>query len=148
MTPLSVDVPRRDVRPESDLMVRKSSDLLARLGANLRSLREERGLTQEQVAERAGYTSKYVSEIERGHRDPPLTTLARICERGLACPLSRVIDSTNASRSRPTDDGADPRMPLPRAVREVAEQIAQVGSYQQRSRILRLVRELVRLTDG
>lgn len=126
-------------------MVRKSSDLLARLGGSLRSLREERGLTQEQVGERAGYTAKYISEIERGHRDPPLTTLARISEKGLGCPLARVIEAGTAPRSRPTEGGPEPPAPLPRAVREVAEQIARIASHQQRSRILRLVRELVAL---
>jgi transcriptional regulator with XRE-family HTH domain len=126
-------------------MVRKSSDLLARLGGNLRSLREERGLTQEQVGERAGYTAKYISEIERGHRYPPLTTLARLSEKGLGYPLSRVIEAGSAPRPRQTETTPEPQAPLPRAVRDVAEQIARVASHQQRSRILRLVRELVAL---
>lgn len=126
-------------------MARKSSDLLARLGANLRSLRDERGLTQEQVGERAGYTAKYISEIERGHRDPPLTTIARISEKGLGCPLSRVVEAGSAPRSRQTDGSAEPPVSVPRAVREVAEEIARVASHQQRSRILRLVRELLAL---
>ncbi len=46
-------------------------------------MREQRRLTQEQLGERAGYTSKYISEVERGLRDLPLSTLERIVEHGL-----------------------------------------------------------------
>lgn len=46
-----------------------------RIGKRLRELRQQARLTQEEVGLRAGFSSKYVSEIERGHRDPPLSTL-------------------------------------------------------------------------
>ncbi len=48
------------------------------LGHRLRELREARELTQEQLADRVGYNGKYISEVERGTRDVPLSTLARI----------------------------------------------------------------------
>lgn len=35
-------------------------------------------MTQEQLAVRVGYNGKYISEVERGTRDVPLSTLARI----------------------------------------------------------------------
>ena len=40
-------------------------------GAHLRRLREEAGLTQEELASRAGLTPHAVSALERGHRKRP-----------------------------------------------------------------------------
>jgi transcriptional regulator with XRE-family HTH domain len=47
-------------------------------GDRLRVARREAGLTQEQLAERAGIDRAAYSEIERGHRDARLSTLLRI----------------------------------------------------------------------
>lgn len=44
-------------------------------------------MTQEEVATRAGFTAKYLSECERGLRDLPLTSLRAIVEDGLACSM-------------------------------------------------------------
>lgn len=40
-------------------------------------------LTQRDLGRRAGIVDKYVSEIERGTRDVPVSTLYMIVERGL-----------------------------------------------------------------
>ena len=48
---------------------------LAALGKHLADLRRERTLTQEQLAERAKLTAKYVSEIERRVVNPSFTVL-------------------------------------------------------------------------
>ena len=40
-------------------------------GSQLRALRETAGLTQEELAERAGVTSYAVSALERGRRQRP-----------------------------------------------------------------------------
>jgi XRE family transcriptional regulator, fatty acid utilization regulator len=50
------------------------------LGKNLRAAREQLGLTQEQVAERSGVQAGEVSRIERGKRDPKVTTLERLAK--------------------------------------------------------------------
>jgi len=50
----------------------------ANLGRNLRSARERRDLTQEQVAERSGVHATEVSRIEAGKRDPKVSTLERL----------------------------------------------------------------------
>ncbi|UUU21735.1 helix-turn-helix domain-containing protein [Streptomyces sp. DSM 40750] len=47
-------------------------------GDRLRSARREAGLTQEQLAERAGIDRAAYSELERGQRDARLSTLLRI----------------------------------------------------------------------
>lgn len=46
--------------------------------ANLRRLREERGLSQEAVGDRAGMTQSQYARIERGDVDPTLKTLKRL----------------------------------------------------------------------
>lgn len=56
------------------------TDLRGRLGARLRQLRHARRLTQEQLAERAGLSYKFVGELERGRGNPTLTTLAALSD--------------------------------------------------------------------
>lgn len=56
------------------------TDLRGRVGARLRQLRQARRLTQEQLAERAGLSYKFVGEVERGRGNPTLTTLAALSE--------------------------------------------------------------------
>ncbi len=48
-------------------------------GERLRSLRRERGLTQEEVALRADITTSYYGQIERGSANPSVTLLEKIC---------------------------------------------------------------------
>lgn len=52
--------------------------LRAAFGVRLRAAREKAGLTQEDLAERAGIDRPAYSEIERGLRDARLSTLLRI----------------------------------------------------------------------
>lgn len=56
-----------------------SSDINRRFAKHLRKLRERRGLTQEELAERAGIAYKHLQELEGS--DPPsprLETLDRL----------------------------------------------------------------------
>src|SRR5207302_8215707 len=52
-------------------------------GANLRRLRAAAGLTQEELAERAGLTAAGVSALERGHRRRPHPHTVRALARAL-----------------------------------------------------------------
>jgi DNA-binding XRE family transcriptional regulator len=54
-------------------------------GARLRGLRKRQGLTQSDVAERAQVSLVYVSQIERGLRNPTLAVVLR---------LARAVDVT------------------------------------------------------
>lgn len=47
-------------------------------GARIKSLRENKGLTQEQLAESADMNSIYLSNIERGKENPTLNLIIKI----------------------------------------------------------------------
>jgi transcriptional regulator with XRE-family HTH domain len=48
------------------------------LGKNLRAIRRKLGLTQEDVAQRSGLEQGEVSRIERGLRDPHVSTVEKL----------------------------------------------------------------------
>lgn len=47
-------------------------------GRRMRELRKERGLSQEELAHRAGLHYTYIGGIERGERNPALVNISRI----------------------------------------------------------------------
>jgi transcriptional regulator with XRE-family HTH domain len=53
-------------------------DIRVRLGYNLRRLRLAKGLSQEAFADEAGIHRTYISDIERGARNPTVTVVERI----------------------------------------------------------------------
>ncbi|SJM93321.1 putative transcriptional regulator [Crenothrix polyspora] len=57
----------------------------------IRLIRETKGLTQEQIAEKLGISPTAYGDIERGDNDPKLSKLQRIAEI-LEIPLSELID--------------------------------------------------------
>jgi len=55
-------------------------DKKAALGARIKALRKQQGWSQEQLAERVGISTQYVSNIERGKENPTLDLLLRLAE--------------------------------------------------------------------
>ena len=53
-------------------------DIQQRLGANLRNLRTAKGWSQEQFAFEAGIHRTYISDLERGARNPTIGMLEKI----------------------------------------------------------------------
>ncbi len=53
-------------------------DVRGRLGANVKRLRQAKGLSQEELAFEADMHRTYVSGIERGRRNPTITVLERL----------------------------------------------------------------------
>lgn len=53
-------------------------DLPALLGRNVRSARQAKGLSQEALAFEAGMKRSYVSDLERGTRNPSVKALERL----------------------------------------------------------------------
>ena len=58
----------------------KRDSVLAKLGLNVRTRREARELTQENLAERAGLDATYISGIERGLRNPGIKNVAKLAK--------------------------------------------------------------------
>lgn len=50
-------------------------DMRRLVGANVRIARLASGLTQEQLAERSGFSQQYISELENGRRNPTVVTI-------------------------------------------------------------------------
>jgi XRE family transcriptional regulator of biofilm formation len=48
------------------------------LGRRVRRLREQRGFSQSELAQRSQISTQYLGEIERGRRDPSLSVAARL----------------------------------------------------------------------
>lgn len=63
-----------------------------KLGVMLQELRKEKGLTQEQLAEKCGTTKTYISRIENNASDIRLSTLMRIVREGLGGNLKLSVD--------------------------------------------------------
>jgi transcriptional regulator with XRE-family HTH domain len=50
-------------------------DMRKLVGRNAARLRQAAGLTQEQLAERSGFSQQYISKLEKGRRNPTIVTL-------------------------------------------------------------------------
>ena len=50
------------------------------VGDNVRRLRQKKGLTQEQFAEKSGYSQQYLSSLENGKRNPTIITLFELAD--------------------------------------------------------------------
>jgi transcriptional regulator with XRE-family HTH domain len=50
-------------------------DMRKLVGTNAARIRREKGLTQEQLAERSGLSQQYLSGLERGRRNPTIVTI-------------------------------------------------------------------------
>ena len=92
--------PRRDscrsTKPAYDPLVPRATPLAARndtpkVGARVRSLRRERGLTIEQLAAATGLTKGFISQLERDRTAPSLSSIARICD-ALGVRLSHIFE--------------------------------------------------------
>ena len=106
-----------------------SQDVLRRLGARVRELRDKREFTQEVLAEAAGITWHYVSAIERGTKAATVETLVAI-SAALGVTLSELVLGV---------DG-----PVPRETRRLATALAGRSIEDQR-RILRIVDEALQM---
>jgi len=60
------------------------------LGKNVRRLRQQNGMTQEELAFEAKIDLTYIGGIERGKRNPSLLVMARIAD-ALSVSLTRLV---------------------------------------------------------
>ncbi len=50
-------------------------DIRKLIGHNFAQVRKEKGLTQEQVSELSGFSQQYLSDLERGRRNPTIVSI-------------------------------------------------------------------------
>ena len=73
--------------------------MLRRLGDYLRSVREEKGWSQEEMAYQCGLHRTYVGSVERGEYNVTLLTLRRITD-ALGITLAEAVGSISKGRSK------------------------------------------------
>ena len=104
----------RDGKPEAARnypLSRKQPEPLWRevLGSRLRALRGERAETLAETAERAGISPQYLSEIERGRKEPSsemIAALAGALDTTLADLTTQVTEDLRRSQSSGTSPAA------------------------------------------
>jgi ribosome-binding protein aMBF1 (putative translation factor) len=62
-----------------------------RLGAMIQEARKEKGMTQQELADKCGTTKSYISRLENNVKEVRLSTLQNIVERGLGGKLELSI---------------------------------------------------------
>jgi transcriptional regulator with XRE-family HTH domain len=55
-------------------------DMRRLVGRNAARIRTAKGLTQEALAERSGFSQQYLSGLERGRRNPTIVTLYELAQ--------------------------------------------------------------------
>ena len=53
-------------------------DLKKMIGSRIQEIRNKKGITQDQLSEKVGISSKYLSSIERGKENPTLNTILKM----------------------------------------------------------------------
>ena len=82
-------------------------DVRRRVGLNVKAVRTERGLSQEELAFTCRVHRTYISGVERGVRNPTIVVLEKIAT-ALEVPASRLLDEV---RPRRRSRGAEPPTP-------------------------------------
>ena len=59
--------------------MKKDKKLLERVGKNIKEKRKDKGLTQEELAEKADINPKFLGKVERAETNVSLLTLSKIC---------------------------------------------------------------------
>ncbi|OLP58928.1 transcriptional regulator [Xaviernesmea oryzae] len=82
-------------------------DMRTLVGRNFARLRKEKGLTQEQIEARSGFSQQYLSNLENGRRNPTVITLYELAEAlgvehiELVRPDEEALTQYRERRSRP-----------------------------------------------
>ena len=66
----------------------------------MKRLRLAAGLTQEEFADRSGFSQQYLSDLERGRRNPTVVSLFEISQALGATPVDLVTPDAEAGEER------------------------------------------------
>jgi transcriptional regulator with XRE-family HTH domain len=75
------------------------SDLSIAFGKRLREVRREHGMSQDQLADQAGMHATTISRMERGLREPRVTTVLRLAD-GLGVHPGRLLEEPGTDAER------------------------------------------------
>ena len=78
-------------------MLRTDSEILALFGKAVRSVRLERGYSQEALAERVGIHRTYIGDVERGTRNLSLLNIVRIAD-ALSVPVAAFFSPAKGNK--------------------------------------------------
>lgn len=67
-------------------------DMRRLVGRNVKKFRLAAGLTQEQLAERSGFGQQYISDLERGRRNPTVVSLYEFSQALSVRPIDLLAD--------------------------------------------------------
>lgn len=73
------------------MVSKEKTQVLIKLGANIRKLRKLSGYTQEQLAELSDCHTNYISSVERGERNITILILLRIVN-ALNCKIDELFE--------------------------------------------------------
>jgi len=89
-------------------MVERREPYRKAVGATVRGLRLARGWTLRDLSQASGISVPYLSEIERGRKDPSGAVLAQLAAAfdlalgALLCEIGRAVDASNAPGEAPS----------------------------------------------
>lgn len=67
-------------------------DMRKLVGRNVRRLRLAAGMTQEQYAEASGFSQQYISDLERGRRNPTVVSILELAAPLHASPADLITE--------------------------------------------------------
>ena len=70
----------------------EAAEFLAKVGQNVKSVRQERGITRKALSELSGISERYLAQLEGGTGNISIALLYRIA-RGLNCTLNELMDN-------------------------------------------------------
>lgn len=80
------------------------------IGDAIKKLRQENGIKQNFIADKAGISKEYLSNIESGNRQPTLQSLAKICDAlNVSVPYLLLLASEDLVNKIPDDKLKDLR---------------------------------------
>lgn len=113
------------------------SDLvLQSIGMNLKSLRKQRGWSQQRLADEAGIQRRYLPELESGRKNVSILTLEKLAG-ALQCPLKALIGNA------PITPKSSVKIDLRAAVRAKTQRIAREGTPNQLRKLNTFIDEIL-----
>ncbi|MDE2465154.1 MAG: helix-turn-helix transcriptional regulator [Alphaproteobacteria bacterium] len=76
-------------------------DMRKLVGRNFARLRKRKGFTQEKFSEASGFTQQYISDLERGRRNPTVVTLFELASTLGVSHVDLVLPDEESREERP-----------------------------------------------